>query len=107
MRRIELEAGVTFTAPLWEWDGDASWHFLTVPQDLSDAIEFLVASTGGERGFGSVRVEVEVGSTTWRTSLFPDTKRGAYVLPVKKPVRRTEGLEVGDDVDATIRLVAA
>lgn len=107
MRREDLEAGVAFTAPLWEWDGDAAWHFVTVPQDLSDEIEFVVASTGGARGFGSVRVEVVVGGTLWRTSLFPDKRRAAYVLPVKQPVRRAEGLHVGDDVEVTLRLVAA
>ncbi len=107
MRRAELEEGVTFTAPLWEWDGDAAWHFVTVPQDLSDEIEFVTASTGGARGFGSARVEVVVGATTWRTSVFPDRRRAAYVLPVKQAVRRAEDLRVGEDVRVTLRLVAA
>jgi hypothetical protein len=46
-------------------------------------------------GFGSIRVEVCIGSTTWRTSLFPDTAAGSFVLPVKKQVRLSEGLCAG------------
>ena len=57
------------------------------------------------RGFGSVRVEVTVGRTTWRTSLFPDAKAATYVLPVKKAVRVAEGLTVGDTVRVRIRLL--
>ena len=39
-----------------------------------------------------MRVEVTLGTSTWRTSVFPDKARG-YVLPVKSAVRRREGLD--------------
>lgn len=91
----------TFTAELWLWDGEAAWHFLTLPGELSDDLR---ARDGARRGFGSVRVQVTIGGTTWRTSVFPDAKRGAYVLPVKKDVRARERLEVGDRV--TVELEA-
>ncbi|MCB1247564.1 MAG: DUF1905 domain-containing protein, partial [Acidimicrobiia bacterium] len=62
----------TFSAALWlaEVEG-ASWVFVTLPEDVSDEIEESVPSKGG---FGSVRVEVTIGGSVWRTSLFPDTK---------------------------------
>jgi hypothetical protein len=84
-----------FHAEIWEHaPGDpGSWHFLTLPEDTSED----VALEGGPRtGFGSVRVEVSIGATTWRTSVFPDSKTGRFVLPVKKPVRVAEGLVAGD-----------
>lgn len=87
----------TFDAELWEWDAapeGASWVFLTVPEDETEEIRLR---SGPPRGFGSVRVEVTIGSSTWRTSVFPDKVRG-FVLPVKKPVRRTETVDVGDRV---------
>ena len=59
------------------------------------------------RGFGSVRVRVVVGSTTWSTSVFPDAKRQAYVLPVKQEVRRFEELAVGDEVEVVLHVVEA
>lgn len=93
-----------FTAPLWIWDasGDGSWHFVTVPEDAADEIK-AIAEGGQRRGFGSVRVEVELGASTWRTSIFPG--QGAYVLPVKKAVRAAAGVEDGDEVDVAITLL--
>lgn len=92
-----------FTAELWLHDGDANWYFVTVPAEASDDIEARSADT--RRGFGSVRVRVTVGATTWTTSVFPDTKRQAYVLPVKKDVRRAEHLDGGDDLTVTLELL--
>ncbi len=84
----------SFDAELWEHVGSGAWHFVSLPEDVADEIE----ATAGQRarGFGSVRVEVTVGATRWRTSIFPDRKRGTYVLPVKKPVRTAEHLGHGD-----------
>jgi hypothetical protein len=92
-----------FTAELWRWDGDAGWFFVTVPEEPSDEIEHRTAHRQG--GFGSVKVEVTVGATTWSTSLFPDRSREAYVLPVKRQVREREGLAEGGPVAVELRLV--
>ncbi|HEX5203684.1 MAG TPA: DUF1905 domain-containing protein [Actinoplanes sp.] len=96
---------VEFEAELWLWEArrDDSWTFVSLPIDASDEIREL---TGGQRrGFGSVRVEVTVGLTTWRTSIFPDSKSGAYVLPVKKAVREAQSIEPGDVVKLAVELV--
>ena len=92
-----------FTAPLWRYEGDAAWYFVTVPVDVSDDVREL--TEGSRRGFGSVRVRATVGGTTWTTSVFPDSKRGAFLLPVKKAVRSAEGLEDGDDVSVELELL--
>lgn len=91
-----------FEGELWLWDGDAAWHFVTLPGELSDDLR---ARAGAPRGFGSIRVRVTVGGTTWSTSVFPDSRRGAYLLPVKKEVRRREGLELGDPVPVQLEVV--
>lgn len=95
----------SFCARLWLHAGDAGWHFVTLPADVADDIEEMTAPT--RRGFGSVRVEVTVGATTWRTSLFPDTTAESYLLPMRQQVRRAEGLAVGDEVQIRIGLVDA
>ena len=64
-------------------NGSGPWHFVTLPIDQADEIDELTMLT--VRGFGSVRVVVTIGATTWSTSIFPDTKAGSYVLPIKKP----------------------
>ena len=91
-----------FRARLWLYSGKAAWHFITLPHDVTDEIDEITAPT--RRGFGSVRVAVTIGSTSWPTSVFPDTKAGSFVLPIKKPVRVAEGLADGDLVDLTLRL---
>jgi hypothetical protein len=87
---------------VWQWRG-GSWRFVTVPEDVSDEVDEAVGDLTG--GFGSVRVEVTVGSSVWRTSLFPSAEAGAYVLPMKKAVRVAEGLDDDDVAEVTIRLV--
>ena len=89
-----------FTATLFRWEGDAAWHFVALPEDVTDEIDERHGHAAA--GFGSLPVEVTVGTTTWRTSVFPDTKRKTFVLPVKKAVRAKEGLE--DGVAAGFRL---
>ncbi len=90
----------SFTALVWR---EGAWHFVTVPEDVSDEVDEVVGDAAG--GFGSVRVEVTVGRSVWRTSLFPSARAGAYVLPVKKAVRTSEGLDDGAPATVTIRLV--
>lgn len=91
-----------FAAPLWRYPGADGWHFVSLPPEISMEITDITA--GIRRGFGSVRVAVTVGSTAWRTSIFPDSKTGVYWLPVKQAVRVAERLEVGDQVKAQLQL---
>lgn len=92
----------SFTAPLWAWSGEAAWYFVTVPGELSDDIRDRPRMP---RGFGSVKVRVTVGGSTWETSVFPDSKAGAYILPVKKAVRVAEGLDEGAPVQVRLELI--
>lgn len=94
-----------FGAEVWLYGPDGGWHFLTLPAEVSEEIEGR--TYGQRRGFGSVRVRVTIGATSWTTSVFPDKKRGAYVLPVKKDVRRAEDFAAGDRVDVTLELLDA
>lgn len=92
-----------FEGELWEWDGPAAWHFVALPPDLAELIR--ETRPGPRRGFGSVRVEVVVGGVSWRTSIFPDSGRGTYLLPVKQEIRRKLDLADGSviTVDLTLR----
>lgn len=88
---------------MWLWSGDAAWHFLTVPFEVTDEIDEI--TTGKQAGFGSVPVKVTVGRTTWNTSVFPSKAHESFVLPVKAPVRKAEGLVVGSQVQVRLELV--
>lgn len=92
-----------FDTDLWRYQGDAAWFFVTVPQDVSDDIRESVV--GPRRGFGSVRVRATVGGTVWSTSVFPQSKEGTFVLPVKKAVRQAEGVDEGDLISVTLEVL--
>src|SRR5262245_23037872 len=96
---------VVFDAELWEWDvrRNDAWTFVSLPADVSEEIRAMAG--GRRRGFGSLRVSVTVGGSRWLTSIFPDSRRECYVLPVKRAVRRREGIDVGDIVSVTIEIV--
>lgn len=94
---------ITLTAPLWIWTGtNGSWHFITVPEELSN--EIRGHSLAAMRGFKSARVEAAIGEVRWRTSVFP-MKSGGYFLPVKAEVRRKTGIAAGDEVTVDIELL--
>ena len=97
-----MEAIYDFSGTLWEYGGENTWVFITLPREPADEIADRVPR---RPGFGSVKVEVRIGETEWSTSLFPDTSLGSYVLPVKRSVRDREQLAVGDVADVTIRVI--
>ena len=93
----------TFDAELYLWKDDGSWVFVTVPLDVSEEIDDIVPD---RKGFGSVKVDVQIGATRWDTSIFPDSKSGCFVLPLKKAVRTAENIDVGDtaEIDLSVRI---
>ncbi|TQS41960.1 DUF1905 domain-containing protein [Cryptosporangium phraense] len=96
---------ITFDAQLWIWDArrDETWTFVSLPEEPSEEIRARFA--GLRAGFGAVRVRVRIGLTTWTTSIFPDKGRGAYVLPIKKAVRKAEDLDAGDTAAVTVEVL--
>ncbi len=99
----------TFDAELYPWtpkkqDGSdaATWVFVSLPEDVSDAVDDATSMTGG---FGSVKVNVQLGGSNWSTSLFPSKELATYVLPIKKAIRSKESVDSGDTASFTIELV--
>jgi hypothetical protein len=81
-----------FHSEVWLYPGAAAWHFVTLPAELGESLRTM---RGGSRGWGSIRVTASVGGTSWRTSLFPDSKSGSFLLPLKAEVRKREAIQAG------------
>ena len=96
---------MAFDAELWLWDArrTQSWTFVSLPPGPSEEIRDLAG--GLRRGFGSVRVRAAIGGSTWTTSIFPDSGRNAYVLPVKRAIRKAESLDTGDTATVTVEIL--
>lgn len=94
-----------FSATVWQWQGDgpATWRFVTLPFEVTDEIDDI--TTNATRGFGSVRVKVTIGHTTWTTSIFPSKEQKSFILPVKASVRKDESLADGSTARVHLELV--
>lgn len=77
-----------------------AWHFVSVPKKLSKEIRETFG--GLARGWGSLPVEVTIGSTTWKTSIFPDKKSETYLLPLKRDVRERAHVSSGQMVNIVL-----
>lgn len=91
---MELE----FSGVVWHWRGPSPYHFVTVPDEESGALEAVSAQV--TYGWGMIPVAGRVGGTSFTTALWP--KDGGYVVPLKDAVRRAEDIELDDVV--TVRL---
>ncbi len=89
-----------FRSKLWMYQAPGGWHFVTLPKTRAKEIKRLLPGT--RRGFGSLRVRATIGKTSWRTSIFPDSKSDSYLLPVKADVRTKERIEDGDAVTVVL-----
>lgn len=92
------QMNIEFSGKIWFWKGPAPWYFVTIPaeqcHDLSGIARLVTY------GWGMIPVQVKIGKTEWKTSLFP--KDGRYLLPIKASVQKAEDLDEGDTV--TVRL---
>ena len=89
---------IEFSGEIIHWRGPAPFHFVSVPDEQSAAIEAV--SSIVTYGWGAIPVKARIGRTDFQTSLFP--KGDLYLVPVKVAVRSAEQLELGDWV--TVRL---
>jgi hypothetical protein len=87
-----------FSGEIIYWRGPSPFHFVTVPDEPSAAIEAV--SSLVTYGWGAIPVRARIGRTEFTTSLFP--KGDLYLLPIKDAVRKAESVLLGDEV--TVRL---
>lgn len=97
-----MELSFSFRTELFSSEGEGAWVFVALPKD--DAEDVREFAPGGP-GFGSVRVRATIGSSVWKTSLFPSKPMESYVLPINKAVRARQKIDVGDSVDVLIDLI--
>lgn len=91
------------TAKVWVYEGEAAWHFITIPQNTSDEIKLKFSEM--KRGWGSLPVTVKTKSgVEWKTSIFPDKKLDTYLLPLKKEIRKKENIKIGDSITLLITI---
>lgn len=101
-QNVESKQSYQIRAKVWLYQGPAAWHFVTLTKTLSKKIERF--AFGERSAWGSIRVTATVGRTSWKTSLFPDSKAGAYLLPIKADVRKKEKIDAGNTIMLTLEI---
>ena len=76
------------------------WTFVSLPKDLS--AEIRANFKWQEEGWGRMKITAKLGGSEWQTSIWFDTKHGAYLLPLKAQIRKREKVASGDEVKITI-----
>lgn len=84
------------------YPGVGGWRFISVPKRESAYIKHTYGQYA--KGWGSLRVSVTLGSTSWQTSIFPDAKSATYLLPLKAAIRKKEGITDQDTVYYKMRI---
>lgn len=92
-----------FSAKVKVYPGAATWYFIILPKSVAREIDFVHGHH--KAGFGSLRVKVTIGGTSWQTSIFTDTKARSYMLPLKAEVRKAEGIEAGSSVAVELEII--
>lgn len=96
-----MQNNYTIREKVWIWPGIAGWHFVTLPKKLYQEIKYATVKPR----VGFVPIEATIGATTWRTSLFPHTSEGTYLLAVKASVRKKESVLAGDTLRISFRII--
>lgn len=90
----------SFTAAVWQHDGPGGWYFVTLPQDLSTEIRDLLRAE--EEGWGRLKATAVIGKTEWKTAIWFDSKKAAYLLPLKSDVRKKENIALNQTIDLVV-----
>ena len=91
---------LAFEAEVFEWRGPSPYYFVEVPEPMCD--DLRVAARDVSYGWGVVPVTVQIGATSWTTSLFP--KDGGYLVPLKDRVREAEDIAQDDEVELVLTI---
>ncbi len=87
-----------FKADVWLWPGVGGWHFINVPEKISDEIR-------ANHGKGMIKITATVKGTSWDTSLFPHKKSRGYLLCLKSSVRNKVGIYENDTINVSFLII--
>lgn len=88
---------------LWGHSELAPWHFVSVPKKETTQIKKDYGALS--LGWRSLPVEVTVGKTKWKTSIFLDSRTDTYLLPLKAQVRKKEAIFAREYITFTLKIL--
>ena len=98
--RLILKYDFSITGEVFEWRGPAPFYFVEISRLLS--IEIKAEAALHTYGWGVTHINGFVGKTEFSTAMIP--KEGCYRIPIKDAVRKSENIDVGDEVTIKFNL---
>ncbi len=89
-----------FRSKPWKYQGPGGWHFISLPQKLSNEIRNIFKSAEG--GWGRLPATSRIGGSEWKTAIWYDSKMNTYLLPVKAEIRNKEHVVDGELVTMSV-----
>lgn len=99
---MQAEVTYDFSATLWQHETPGGWHFVSLPKDIST--EIREHFQWQEEGWGRMKAVAKINELKWETSIWFDTKRNAYILPIKAEIRKKQNYKVGDEIHLQISM---
>ena len=95
---LNMEAPITyeFSASVWRHPSPAGWYFVSLPAGMSTEIRNHLKWQ--EEGWGRIKARAKVGTSSWQTAIWFDTKRGTYLLPIRSDIRKKECIGIGSEL---------
>lgn len=108
--RNRVNDSLSCTLPLIRWQGERGiYHLVTITGEAAESIvmheRLHRLEFGSSRGFGSVKVTARIGTSRWKTSVFPQHKQTEWVLLISKKIVRAEDLVEGDSLNVELKLL--
>ena len=94
-----MKKNFIISGKVFKFPGKGGWYFVRAEKKLTTKLKGV-----RKHGFGSVKVKVKIGKTSWKTSLFPERKKGPYMFAIKSDVRKKEGITTKKKVRIHISL---
>ncbi|MEO1655638.1 MAG: DUF1905 domain-containing protein [Bacteroidota bacterium] len=97
---MEGKIQYAFTAKLWQHASPGGWFFVSLPQDYSEEIRGQLQWQ--EEGWGRMKARAQIGTLTWETAIWFDTKMETYLLPIKAEIRKKAKLEIDQSIEIIV-----
>ncbi|MEQ8518588.1 MAG: DUF1905 domain-containing protein [Cytophagales bacterium] len=93
---LENKIKYQFSAQLWKYDAENAWYFVSLAQKMSEEIRSQLQWQ--EEGWGKMKAIAKIRDLEWKTSIWFDSKRQCYVLPIKAEIRKKLSLKEKDQL---------
>src|SRR5687768_316807 len=89
---------------VFKYPGSGGWYFVETSDDLTKKLRNLSVFEVNKVGFGYIKVQAIIGTTSWNTTLFPQ-KNEPYLISIKESIRKKEEIEEGDTIRIECKLM--